>query len=132
VKDYKDYGLDQTDLDNLQKIAESPEWTSLTKLFREMDRVATEQLIASNSGENFFERRGYVLGIRKGKSIADEIYSNTHGAIRHETPITSGSRNGSGNGIRESESRSEFRSVSELGIVVPTNPADQSTNEQQY
>lgn len=72
-------GLDQSDLSNLRVLARYSEWTSLLKLFRALDRTATESLIGFSTAEEAYERRGFIKGMRKGVEAVENIYAITHG-----------------------------------------------------
>src|SRR5262245_25271017 len=123
---FEQLGVDKADQGNLQRLANLPEWTSLLKLFRGLERGATEHLIGFQSAEEAFERRGYIKGMRAGLEAVESIYASTHGV--NDVPSEHGSAPERRRSIADSAGIRSFFSADADAI----NPADASPSGPSY
>lgn len=111
-------------MEELNRLSRTTEWTSLLALFRALEATATEALIGFSDANNAYERRGFILGMRRGLEAVEEIYATTHG-------VNNGSLN------RTPERRAGIAdALARIGGSIsepdPINPADRPADGPSY
>src|SRR5690349_9320788 len=76
--EFRELGLSLEQEADLKEMVKLRQWSSLLFLFRQLDKLATEQLVGFTDQFDAYERRGYVKGLRLGLETVNSIYSQTH------------------------------------------------------
>src|SRR5690349_11042729 len=95
--DYKqEFQLTTEQMAELHLTARTPGWAILLTCFRKLERLALDELASFRTGDQSFELRGKVTGVRRGKELVDEVYKNTHSTALENDKQTEESNNAAG------------------------------------
>ena len=105
------------EMEDLRQLVLSRGWTSLARLFKQLEEAVNQEFLNFRSEQEAFERRGKLAGVKLGNQVIEQLYSGA----------TNGSISKARNTSSEAGNSNSFR-----GISVPANPADEPVSGPSY